>query len=66
MKVYRVTFSVKDPLGNIGMRHDVPLWVIARSCVEAIKKGRSHGRKHFDDKCPVLKGSVLVGTIDVP
>lgn len=60
--MYRIVFSVREwPL-----RNDVALWVIAGSVEGAIKKARAHARKTFDDKRPVLKGSVLVGTIDVP
>jgi hypothetical protein len=65
VKVYRVTFSVRNDL-YVGERRDVKLWVIARNPEHAIRKARRHGRLNFDDKRARVEGVWWVGTIDVP
>jgi hypothetical protein len=59
-KVYRVTLKLRDDV------NDLALWVIARTPEHAIKRARNYVRRVYEEKRPELKGSVLVGTIDVP
>lgn len=65
MKVWRVTFSVRNDL-HIQDHREVPLWAVGTSIEHAIRKCRAYARKNFDDKRAKVTGAVHIGTVDVP